>query len=251
MTVLVLAGTREARLLCRTLAADGIDAIASLAGVTETPEEFDVPVRTGGFGGAEGLYRWLTAHRISAVLDATHPFAAKMPWNAAAAATELSLPRMRLLRDNWPIEPAWQTFDGILGAADALPRGAHVMLTTGRNDFSAFADRHDVRFVLRSIEHPGELPDHIQSMIARPPFSLEQELATFQLLGITHLVSKNAGGSGRAKLDAARQLGVSICMINRPRQPAGTTVASVDEAVAWVRQTVDNGPLPIKPDRPA
>ena len=39
----------------------------------------------GGFGGPEGLAAFLAAERIDAVVDATHPFAARMSANAVAA----------------------------------------------------------------------------------------------------------------------------------------------------------------------
>jgi precorrin-6A/cobalt-precorrin-6A reductase len=57
---------------------------------------------------------------------------------------------------------------------------------------------------------------------------------------VTHLVSKNAGGLGRAKLDAAAALGIPVLMAARPAPPPGPLAATVDDAVAWVTETVAN-----------
>ncbi len=49
------------------------------------------------------------------------------------------------------------------------------------------------------------------------------------------LVSKNSGGTGAAKLDAARALGLPVVMVDRPFQDRGgeafTTLAAV---LAWI-----------------
>ena len=56
LNVLILGGTSEASALARALAADArFDAVLSLAGVTKTPASQPIPVRSGGFGGADGL----------------------------------------------------------------------------------------------------------------------------------------------------------------------------------------------------
>ena len=52
--ILILGGTTEARQLAGKLAARA-DVTLSLAGRTESPVQQGVPVRVGGFGGADGL----------------------------------------------------------------------------------------------------------------------------------------------------------------------------------------------------
>ena len=62
--ILILGGTTEARQLAARLAARGdLDITLSLAGRTENPVEQPVPIRTGGFGGAQGLADWLAGHK--------------------------------------------------------------------------------------------------------------------------------------------------------------------------------------------
>jgi precorrin-6A/cobalt-precorrin-6A reductase len=238
MTVLVLAGTAEARELCTELAAQDVPAIASLAGATRKPLPQGIPTRSGGFGGADGLGSWLAENRISAVIDATHPFAATMPWNAAKACAETGTPRVRLLRPPWSERPNWKTATTIEDAAAALPPGARALLTTGSGSARTFASRTDVTCWLRSIEPVSDLPPHIHPLIARPPFTLEYEVEQLHTIKATHLVTKNAGGAGTAKLDAADALCLPVIAVARPKPPPGPTVTTPDQAVAWLRQTV-------------
>jgi precorrin-6A/cobalt-precorrin-6A reductase len=239
--ILLLAGTAEARALAERLTEiPSLAVTASLAGVTADPAPIAAETRRGGFVGAAGLAEYLTAHQIAAVIDATHPFAAQMATNAALACTATATPRLRLLRP--PGQPVgnWQSFPDIAAAA-ALPLGARVLLTSGRKEIAPFANRPDVTCLLRVIEPIADLPPHMTQLTARPPFSLDAELALMQEHAITHVVSKNAGGPGRAKLDAAVRLSIPILMIDRPARPPGPTAETVEAAVAWLRETVAIG----------
>jgi len=53
--------------------------------------------------------------------------------------------------------------------------------------------------------------------------------------GIDWVVARNSGGSGaRAKIDAARQLGLPVIMISRPEVPDRPRVESVAEVMQWL-----------------
>ncbi|MEU0459042.1 precorrin-6A/cobalt-precorrin-6A reductase, partial [Streptomyces sp. NPDC006129] len=85
--VLILGGTTEARALAAALSArPGVRVTTSLAGRVAKPGALDGEVRVGGFGGAEGLAGWLREEGVSALVDATHPFAESITANAARAA---------------------------------------------------------------------------------------------------------------------------------------------------------------------
>ena len=72
-------------------------------------------------------------------------------------------------------------------------------------------------------------------LVARGPFTVEGDRALLQQHGITHLVAKNAGGSGAAaKLEAARALGLPVILINRPAVPPRRTAATVEQVMAWL-----------------
>ena len=143
MRVLILGGTTEASALGAKLAerAD-IDAILSLAGRTANPRPSPLPTKTGGFGGAEGLARWLTEHRTDAVVDATHPFAAMMSRNAAAACFRLGLPLLGLRRPPWRAQPGDRWIE-VVTMADAVPAlgptPRRAFLTIGRLELAPFA----------------------------------------------------------------------------------------------------------------
>ena len=243
--ILLLAGTAEARALSKRLATlPAIEAIASLAGETAAPAPYAISVRTGGFGGAHGLGKWLSANQIAALIDATHPYAEQMQANAAAAAEATGIPRLRLLRPPWPRREGWVDVPDLAAAAQALPAGARALLTTGRKEVAPFAARTDVTCILRTIEPVGGLPPHIANVTARPPFTIAQETETLCRHGITHLVTKNAGGAGTAKLDAADALRLSTIVIARPPPAPGPTARTPDEAIAWLRETVLFGRSP-------
>lgn len=239
--VLLLAGTEEGRSLAAQLHTDpGIRVTASLAGATRAPLPLAVPTRTGGFGGAEGLARYIRESEVAALVDATHPFAAQMAANAAQACAATGIPRLKLLRPAWKPERGWTTVAELSAAALALSPGAHALLTTGRKEIAPFAARIDASFLLRVIEPVSGLPPHMRQIVARPPFPLEAEIALMKAESVTHLITKNAGGGGRAKLDAARKLEIPVIMIDRPTPPPGPVVANIADAVAWVAETVAN-----------
>jgi precorrin-6A/cobalt-precorrin-6A reductase len=240
--LLLLAGTAEARVLAERLSGTpGLTITASLAGVTSDPAPIAAETRRGGFGGAAGLADYLATHAIAAVIDATHPFAAQVAANTALACTATATPRLRLIRPPWQPEGDWRIVPDLAAAAAALPARAHALLTTGRKEIAPFAARTDLACLLRSIEPVADLPPHITQLTARPPFMLDADLALMRGRAITHLVSKNAGGPGRAKIDAATRLGLPILMVERPAPPPGPTVETIEAAVAWIRQTVGIG----------
>ena len=237
MRVLLLGGTAEARALAVTLH-PRVDIISSLAGRVPDPALPVGPVRIGGFGGVDGLRRWLERERINAVVDATHPFAATMTAHAAEVCAELRMPHLVLARPAWPPGDAL-VVDSDTEAAETVARQGYsrVFLTTGRSGVKAFADR-DAWFLIRAVTAPDEavLPRRHQLLLSRGPYDYDDELALLRKHRIDALVTKTSGGDmTRAKLDAAAALGIPVMMVARPRLPAGVTaVGSVDEAAEWV-----------------
>jgi precorrin-6A/cobalt-precorrin-6A reductase len=110
-----------------------------------------------------------------------------------------------------------------------------VFLTTGRRDLDAFAadDRHD--FVVRTVDPPtGPTPLRTTLLLDRGPYRLDGELALLREHAVTLLVTKDSGGSLTvAKLDAARELGIAVVVVDRPPLPAGVqAVPTVADALA-------------------
>lgn len=238
MTLLLLAGTGEARRIAEGLADRGVDAVASLAGATRAPSPLPIPTRIGGFGGEDGFRAYLDAARITAILDATHPFAARITARSARIAKDFGLPCLCLDRPEWRAGPGdrWTIIAAEEEAVDHLPADATVFLATGRQTIGRFANLGARRVYCRQIDpSEGEFPlRNGRYIIGKPPFSTVEEIALFRELKIDALVVKNAGGAlSRSKLDAARALGLPVLMIARPALPDVATVRDVAGALEW------------------
>jgi precorrin-6A/cobalt-precorrin-6A reductase len=239
--VLVLAGTVEAAELVTRLHQRDVRVTASFAGRTGGLRELPCAVRVGGFGGVDGLVAALGDGGFDLLVDATHPFAAVMPWHALAAAERAGVARLRVLRPPWRagVGDRWDVVDDLAGAARRVAEvGARrVLLTVGRYDLGAFAETGEgTRFVVRSIEAPDDdvLPGATM-VTARGPFTVDGEARLLAEHGIDTLVTKNSGAAATAaKLTAAKEAGVRVVMVRRPDPPPGPLVETVDEALDWV-----------------
>lgn len=237
--ILILGGTGEASALVRGLPA-GLDVTLSLAGRTAAPKAEPVPTRIGGFGGAEGLAAWIVAHRIDAVIDATHPFAARISTNAARACAMTNAQLLAIRRPAWEPVPgdAWTLVDDMAAAAVALGEAPRkVFLTVGRLEVGAFAFAPQHDYVVRAIEPIGDALQvpRLEVIAARGPFDAAAEIAFLRERGIAVLVSKNSGGAAiYGKIAAARALGLPVVMVRRPAKPDVPSVADVAGALAWL-----------------
>ncbi len=253
LRVLLLGGTGEARRLALALTeAGGFDVVYSLAGRVREPR---VPpscrVRIGGFGGPAGLAEQLRSERIDAVVDATHPFAARMSASAATAAAATGVPLLVLRRPGWTAQPGddWRRVPSLPALTDLIDRFVpprrgtatdpcpRVFLTTGRSDLALFAGLHRPWFLARCVEAPtGALPPRLEVILDRGPFDVAGETALLRRYAIDVLVTKDSGGAmTAAKLTAARALGLPVIMVDRPPPPAGFPVVSdIAPATHWL-----------------
>jgi precorrin-6A/cobalt-precorrin-6A reductase len=239
--LLILGGTGDAvELADRAMSLPGVEVITSLAGRTSTPKKLLGAVRIGGFGGEAGLVEYLQAAQVDLIIDATHPFAAKISWNAAGAARKAGIPWLMLIRPGWERLPQdnWIEVENIEAAVTAIPDGAtRIFLTIGRQQLALFASLTDRWCLMRSIDPPdsGILLPPGELLLDRGPFSLEQELKLLQDYRIDAIVSKNSGGDATyAKIIAARELGLPVVMVQRPVVPEGEVVADVAGAIEWL-----------------
>ncbi len=241
--LLILGGTGEAAELAAKVAnIQEIEAISSLAGRTREPSVPLGDLRIGGFGGVAGLVKYLHQMKIDLLIDATHPFATQIAFNAADAAMEVKVPRLKLIRQPWQEVNGdrWIKVDSIKIAAEVLEnQSQRVFLSIGRQEIGAFAHLHQTWFLMRMIDPPEAntlVPPGIL-LCDRGPFNLHNEREILNHHQIDTIVSKNSGGDATyAKIIAARELQLKVVMVNRPPVPPGEQVTDVDEALVWLLQ---------------
>ncbi|MCX3062308.1 cobalt-precorrin-6A reductase [Streptomyces beihaiensis] len=250
MHVLILGGTTEGRRLAELLHARGVRVTSSLAGRVAAPRLPAGEVRVGGFGGPEGMAAWLREHAVDTVIDATHPFAERISFNAARAAAADHVPLLALRRAGWvPVAgDDWREAASLEQAARLLRDGGpgrweRVFLTTGRMGLAAFADVFADRaapwFLVRSVDPPEPpYPPRMEVLLDRGPFTLDGERALLSRHRIDVLVTKDSGGTATSpKLTAAREAGIPVVVVRRPPVPQGVpVVVTPEEAVEWVRR---------------
>jgi precorrin-6A/cobalt-precorrin-6A reductase len=241
MRILILGGTTEARQLAQRLAGrTDLAVVLSLAGRTAAPAQQPVPVRVGGFGGAEGLANYLADRKIDALIDATHPYAAIISANAIIAVRRARVPLLTLCRPGWIAVAGdrWIEVGDVTGAVQTLgdtPRC--VFLAFGRKEIEPFATAPQHHYLVRSVDPvvPPLAVPHAVYITGRGPFAEADERAMLEQHRIDIIVAKNSGGAATyGKIAAARALGLSVIMLRRPEMPDVEAVETVDGAVAWL-----------------
>nr|WP_294512164.1 cobalt-precorrin-6A reductase [uncultured Rhodopila sp.] len=241
MRLLILGGTTEASGLVRRIAGRAdLQPVLSFAGRTQSPVPPPIPFRVGGFGGVGGLEEYLSEHRVEAVIDATHPFAAQMSRHAAAACGRLGVPLAVFTRPAWRRRDGdrWTSVGAMAEAAKALGRQPRrVFLTIGGLQLAAFAEAPQHYYIVRTIDPPDAvrlLPSH-RLILARGPFTIDDEIALMRDEKVDALVTKNSGGSAtEAKLAAARAVGVEVIIVERPVAGAVAVYETLDGILAWI-----------------
>jgi precorrin-6A/cobalt-precorrin-6A reductase len=240
--ILILGGTIEARTLAAALARrPDLAVTVSLAGRTEHVVEQGAPTRIGGFGGADGLAAWLRQEHVDALIDATHPYAAQISWNAAAAAAMTGTPFLGLRRppwqrvagDHWTEVPSEPEAVTALGAEPT-----RVFLALGRKELAPFESAPQHFYLVRSVD-PVEPPLAVSEAIyvlERGPFTEAADGALMEQYRIDRLVCRNSGGDAAyGKIAAARALRIPVILIARPALPdVANVAASIDAAIAWL-----------------
>lgn len=237
--ILVLGGTAEARELATLLDAGGARFMSSLAGRVARPRLPVGAVHIGGFGGVSGLRSFLLENRVTAVVDATHPFAQGMTANAVAACIADGVPLLRLERPGWSDAPGadgWEWVDDHDAAAAAAARsGRHPFLTVGRQSLDRYLPPlAEHRTLVRAVDAPAlDLPEAWTLVLSRGPYPADDERALFEEHDIDVVVTKDSGGSFTwSKLAVAAERGAAVVIVRRGPGPVGVDVVSDPQAAA-------------------
>ena len=218
--VLLLGGVTESLRVAREL---GPQHVYSLAGIGRVPTDLRCAVRVGGYGGPEGLAAYVRAERISLLVDATHPYAARMSHNAATAARLAGIPCWALRRPGWhpQVGDDWREVKGWAALTAALHDFHRPFFTLGREPLAHLNEipPHQ-HWTLRCLDpHPGNA--RCEVIGARGPFHLDDERQLFAHGGFDVLISKNSGsGATEPKLQVARERQLPVLMLARPELPA-------------------------------
>ena len=251
LRVLILGGTREAYELACVLAEGGApyEPITSLAGRTAEPRIPAGALRSGGFGGVAGIAAYLVGERIDAVVDATHPFAARISANAVAACRQTQVPLVTFARPVWTpgADDRWERVADVSSAATlAYSRGLRLFLTIGRRELEPFAAMADRYRLVRSVDPPElNFAGDYAIVLGRGPFSVADELALMRAYGIDVVVTRESGGGELAsKILAARTLSIDVIVVERPAPSGAPTVSSVAEATTWIASLAERATIP-------
>jgi len=241
MRILILGGTTEARALAGALADRARFTVTlSLAGRTANPLPQPVPVRSGGFGGVDGLAQFLHDEKIDVLVDATHPYAAQISANAACAAAQADVPLIALSRAPWKKADGDQWLEvasvaDAVAALGAVPR--RVFLALGRKEIEPFATAPEHTYLVRSVDpvDPPLAVPHAIYLTARGPFTEADDRALLERHRIDVVVAKNSGGEASyGKIAAARTLHLPVILLRRPALPEVAAVETVEDVMAWL-----------------
>jgi len=228
MRVLLLGGTGDALRIARQL---GPAHVYSLAGLGKVPDDLSCGVRVGGFGGSEGMARYIEDERIGLVIDATHPYSAQISANAAQASGAARVPCWALRREGWQPQAGddWRMVGDWAELTAALASFRRPLFTLGREPLAHLDEIPPQQFWTVRCLDPHEATARARILATRGPFTLEGERALFSAEAFDVVVSKNSGGSAtEAKLEVARERGLPVVMLRRPE------LAAVDREFANV-----------------
>lgn len=234
--VFVLGGTTEARKIISFVRNYGIQVTVSVAttyGEELLEEEKDVQVLQQRLdeSGFEALFK---KQQYDLVIDATHPYAKEATQNCKKACEKLEMPYKRIVREE--VEHRILRFSSVEEIISYLENTqGNILLTTGSKDLQAytklthFKERIYIRMLpmAKSIDEQlerGYLMSHLICM--QGPFSLELNKAMLNQIQARYMVTKDSGtvGGMEEKVEAARQLGVTLLCLRRPDEEGGMSL---------------------------
>lgn len=248
----LIGGTQESAELAAAIACNGtipcIISVTTQSARSLYPDAPNLQVWVGRLN-QQQLEEFLQQQQISAVLDASHPYAVEISQSAIAISQKLQIPYLRYERpaiDNQPNERVIEldSFDTLL-AGDYLT-AARVLLTVGYRPLplfqlwqakaSLFARILPSQVALQTALDAGFTSDRL--ICLRPPISADLERGLWQQWRINLVVSKASGSPGGEdiKRTIAAQLDIPLIVVNRPvvayPQQTSDLAVALDFAIA-------------------
>lgn len=198
--------------------------------------------------------------QITAIVDASHPFAQEITQNAINYAKSKSLPYLRYERRGIIHSPQANILE--LDSFSTLLWGNYlehqrVLLTIGYKNLPLFQSWHQSSTLFaRILPLPKSLavalaagfsPERI--IAVRPPVSLDLEKALWRQWEISLVVTKANGSVGGedTKIRAAQELGITLIVIARPDLSYPEQTSNLLELGKWVQKNcrgASTAPLP-------
>ncbi len=231
--ILLLGGTSESIPIARALKEEGLKTILSTATSFPLNGEGDIDIeRLSGRLDQSGLKNLIKSRNISAVIDATHPYASEISFNAAMVCAEISIP-IKVFERRSDI----QDIPGLIWAKDhnesaeiAVSFKETILLTTGTKNLKIYLEKAkevNLRAVARILDNFESRKEALMAGlndedIIRTPSNasyFDNHMAIVKS-GASVLVTKDSGAAGgtRLKVAAALEADCKVIVVERPKR---------------------------------
>ncbi|MEG0377990.1 MAG: precorrin-6A reductase [Eubacterium sp.] len=228
--ILVLGGTYDSRKLTEALLEKEQQVVYSSVTEYNTSSLPDSHLLTQSIGclDEKGLCALIADKKITACVDATHPYASEVSVNAINACSRMSIQYVRMERPR--LMDDGKNVRGFSSYEEAVvylkQQEGNILLTTGSRQLEYYQPLSKERLIIRVLptskvlkkcEDLGYKPKNI--IAVQGPFSYAANVNTIKEYDIRFLVTKDGGdvGGGAEKLKAAADLGVQTVFIKRPQ----------------------------------
>ncbi len=251
--ILMISGTSDGRQIGMKLAQNGykllMTAVSSYGGHRLPKHENITPIVKAL--STEDMMKVVIENNVNLILDATHPFAVEASVNSMEAAKQSGIQYLRYERPDIKTQEDDDIlyFDSYEHAADWLVgTEGNIFLTIGSRRLQYFiregmTERLVARLlpmtdVIKQCEDQGLLINQIIAM--QGPFSKEINIAMFKMHNAKYLVTKASAkiGGFEEKIDAAREMGMTTLVIERPNLDYPNVFSDVNEAVISVGKLI-------------
>ncbi len=246
--VLIFGGTTEGRKAAEVLEEAGSPYFYS----TKTGEQ-DIALHHGtvisGAMDGEAMLAFYREHGIRLVVDAAHPFAMQLHETIARVCSDLQVPIVRYERIYPPRDPSITWIDDYA----QVPTDVHSLLaTTGVQSIGKlkWLEREGVKVIYRILNRESSI------QLAHQQGATDEQLCYYETDPLTPfrgnfdidadaILLKESGLSGgfSEKVEAARQKGMRIIAIKRPKDPSRPPLKGEENNGGW---RVVNGPYGLR-----
>lgn len=257
-SILLLAGTSDARELAIDLQQAGYQVLATVVtdNAAQSLEKAGIKASVGRLE-AEEIAGMIRSNGISALVDASHPFAEEASRNAILGAQIAEVPYIRYER----FQHEYEQSEHVTVVADyeeaaelAAERKGNILLTTGSKTLHIFAKKliglPDTRVIARmlprkdNMEKCEQLGIEQKNIIAmQGPFTKNLNKALYEQFQVTLMITKESGKQGAVdeKLEAALEMGIDTILIGRPKISYPNQYSCYEEILNHLNQLFQGG----------